>query len=213
MRLPESEQGGERDGDADDDERHEDRPPVAEGEDRGDETRCDERPGAEDDRDRRSCSLASRPSKRSRMMARGRMPTAPAPTPWTRRKPSSAVIEGASAQPSPQRTKSASPVSMSGLRPYRSASGPTASGAVENPAMKIAMTAAVSAGLAPNCASIVGRLGSDASMASGGSTESAPRDSVSLRPGNDISPRAASRRRRIATLVDSVGTLAPSCSP
>jgi hypothetical protein len=38
---------------------------------------------------------------------------------------------------------------MSGLRPYRSASGPTASGAVENPAMKIAMTAAVSAGLAP----------------------------------------------------------------
>ena len=43
------------------------------------------------------CRRASRPSNRSRMIARGRMPTAPALAPCTRRKASSASIEGASA--------------------------------------------------------------------------------------------------------------------
>ena len=64
-----------------------------------------------------SWSRASRPSNKSRMMARGRMPTAPAPTPCRRRKPSSAPIEGASAQPAAQRVKSEIPATMTGLRP------------------------------------------------------------------------------------------------
>jgi hypothetical protein len=48
--------------------------------------------------------------------------------------------------------KTASPASITRLRPKRSANGPTASGAVEKPARKIAIAAAVSLSLEPNSA-------------------------------------------------------------
>ena len=70
------------------------------------------------------------------------MPTAPALAPCTRRKASSASIEGASAEPAAVSVNTASPTSMTALRPNRSASGPTTIGAVEKPAMKIAIAAA-----------------------------------------------------------------------
>ncbi len=89
-----------------------------------------------------SCRRASRPSNKSRMMARGRMPTAPALAPCTRRKASSVSIEGASAAPAEVSVNTMRPTAMIALRPNRSVSGPPMIGAVEKPAMKIAITAA-----------------------------------------------------------------------
>ena len=91
-----------------------------------------------------SCRRASRPSNRSRMIALGRMPTAPALAPCTRRKASSTRIEGASAAPAALSVNRTSPTLMTALRPNRSASGPTRIGALEKPAMKIAIAAAAS---------------------------------------------------------------------
>ena len=82
------------------------------------------------------------------MIARGRIATAPAPAPWRMRDTISTPIDGASAQPIAARAKSARPPSITGLRPKRSASGPTRSGAVEKPARKTEIAEAASAGLA-----------------------------------------------------------------
>ena len=140
------------------------------------------------------CRRASRPSNRSRMIARGRMPTAPAAAPCTRRKASSASIEGASAEPAAQSVKSARPTSMTGLRPNRSASGPTTSGAVEKPARKIAIAAAACAWGAWRSASTSARLGSAMSIDSGGRAESAARNSV--KPSRWTLKRIRPARRR-----------------
>jgi hypothetical protein len=125
---------------------------------------------------------ASRPSNRSRMIARGRMPTAPALAPCTRRRASRASIEGASAEPAAVSVNRASPTSMTALRPNRSASGPTTSGVVEKPAMKIAIDAAALACGAFRSDWIICRLGSAMSIESGGSAVSAPRKSVKPSP-------------------------------
>ena len=91
-----------------------------------------------------SCRRASRPSNRSRIIARGRMPIAPAPAPCTRRNASSAWIEGARAEPAAHSVNRARPIVMIALRPNRSANGPTTIGALEKPAMKIAIVDAAS---------------------------------------------------------------------
>lgn len=78
--------------------------------------------------------------------------------------------------------KTASPPSITGLRPKRSASGPTASGEVEKPARKIAIAAAVRLSLEPNSAYTSVRLGSAMSIASGGSAVIAARKARKARP-------------------------------
>ena len=62
-------------------------------------------------------SRASRPSKQSRTIARGRMPAAPAPNPWSRRATSSMAIVGADAQAKLEMAKIARPTRITGLRP------------------------------------------------------------------------------------------------
>ena len=97
-------------------------------------------------------------------------------------------MEGANPAPRPHKVKSASPTISTGLRPKRSASGPTMSGAVENPARKIAIVAAVVVWLAPRSAWMRARLGSAMSIASGGNAAMAARKTTNARPWtlNDI---------------------------
>ena len=71
---------------------------------------------------------------------------------------------------------------MTALRPNRSASGPTTIGAVEKPAMKIAIAAAAFACGAWRSAWISARLGSAMSIDSGGRAVSAARKSVKPSP-------------------------------
>ena len=78
--------------------------------------------------------------------------------------------------------KSVSPAISTGLRPKRSASGPTRSGAVEKPARKIAIDAAALVWLAPKSAWTSARLGSAMSIASGGSAVMAARKTTNARP-------------------------------
>ena len=129
-----------------------------------------------------SSSRAFRPSNRSRMIARGRMPSPPAAAPCTRRKASSTRIEGARAAPAEVRVNRTRAAPMTALRPKRSASGPTRIGALEKPAMKMAIAAAASVCGARRSASISGRPGSAMSIASGGRAVSTPRNSVSPTP-------------------------------
>src|SRR5271165_3923544 len=118
------------------------------------------------------------------MIARGKIATAPAPTPWRTRATISTAIDGASAQPIDASANSASPASITGLRPNRSASGPTASGAVEKPARKAAIAEAASAWLAPKSACTRPTLGSAMSVARAGKAESPPSNAVNPNPSS-----------------------------
>ena len=88
---------------------------------------------------------------------------------------------------------------MTGLRPNRSASGPTRSGAVEKPARKIAIVAAAFAWGAWRSASRSDRLGSAISIDSGGKTDSAARNSV--KPSRWTLKRITRPARRRAELL------------
>ncbi len=154
-----------------------------------------------------TCAIAVRKSRdwrasnRSRTIARGRIPTAPAPTPWIRRRPSSRPIDGANAAPSPHKVKMRSPTTSAGLRPKRSASGPTKSGAVEKPARKIATVAAACVWVVARPAWTNARLGSAMSIASGGSAVIVERKTRKPRPwiskdGTPDSERAPPRCAR-----------------
>ena len=110
----------------------------------GAERRRDQRSHAEDKRDRGELHARLPALEQVADDRPGRMPTAPALAPCTSRKASSAWIEGASAAPAAVRVNRTRPTAMTILRPNRSASGPTTIGALEKPAMKIAIAAAAS---------------------------------------------------------------------
>ena len=121
---------------------------------------------------------AAWPSNTSRTTAIASVVLPAAPIPASSRKPRSAPIEGASAQPMPPSAYSPSPPSITGRRPNRSDSGPTSNCAAPNPARNTDSVSAACSAVASRLARIRSSAGSPMSMDSGGSAARAPSRTV-----------------------------------